>query len=130
MVAWLNSLTFLEACLWALVLNVATFALSLLVGQLLVWRFRDRPVTDPPRPLEAVEVWLSIGCVLLNTAVAIAGYWLWKRGVIILRDELSWRTALDVVVLLIAMDFLMYCFHRVAHHKWLYPLLHSTHHRY
>ena len=130
MIAWLNSLTFLEACLWSLALNVSTFTMSLVLGEWLVRRYRDRRITEPPRPLEAAEVWLSISCVILNTLVAIAGWVLWKRGVIVLRDEISWRTAFDVLVLLIAMDFLMYVFHRAAHHKWVYPIVHSTHHRY
>jgi lathosterol oxidase len=37
---------------------------------------------------------------------------------------------LDVAVLFVAMDFLMYVFHRVAHLRWLFPLVHATHHHY
>src|SRR5439155_24910664 len=38
--------------------------------------------------------------------------------------------ALDVLALLLTMDLLMYVFHRVAHHRWIYPIVHSTHHLY
>jgi sterol desaturase/sphingolipid hydroxylase (fatty acid hydroxylase superfamily) len=35
-----------------------------------------------------------------------------------------------VLVLLFVMDLAMYVSHRVAHHRWVYPLVHRTHHRY
>ena len=69
--------------------------------------------------------------MVLNGFVAFAGWLLLTGGVLTVRRETTpWRVALDVVVLLLAMDFLMYVFHRLAHAKWVYPIAHSTHHRY
>jgi sterol desaturase/sphingolipid hydroxylase (fatty acid hydroxylase superfamily) len=127
---WLHNLTFFAACAWALAMNVGLFLLSITTGQWLVRRFRNRPVTSAPDPIESAEIWLSIGCVLLNALVAVVGWLLWTHGVIVLRDVISWRILLDVGVLLLAMDFLMYVFHRIAHHRLIFPIVHRTHHRY
>ena len=123
-------MTWPEAAAWLIAFNVGVFALSLAAGEVLVRLFRDRPVTPEPEPLEKAEVAWAALCVLLNGGVAIAGWFLWKAGVIRVVRGSAWRTALDVVVLLVAMDFLMYVFHRLAHVRWIYPIVHGTHHRY
>lgn len=130
MIEWLNNLSFTEAILSLLALNLAIFLLSLLCGEWLVRRYRDRRVTAAPEPMEAAEVYLSIGCVLLNTLVAVVGWTMWKHKLIVLRDEFSWRVLRDLFVLLLVMDFLMYLLHRVAHLRFVFPIVHRTHHRY
>jgi sterol desaturase/sphingolipid hydroxylase (fatty acid hydroxylase superfamily) len=120
-----------EAAGWLLLVNVGVLVLSLAAGEVLVRRFTDRRVTDPPSPLDRWEVVWSGLCVVLNGGVAFAGWLLWRAGYVTVRRETTpWRVALDVVVLLLAMDFLMYVFHRVAHARWIFPIVHSTHHRY
>jgi sterol desaturase/sphingolipid hydroxylase (fatty acid hydroxylase superfamily) len=69
--------------------------------------------------------------VVLNGGVAVAGWLLWQAGLLhVRRNASAWAVALDVAVLFVAMDVLMYAFHRLAHLRWLYPLIHRTHHRY
>jgi sterol desaturase/sphingolipid hydroxylase (fatty acid hydroxylase superfamily) len=126
----LHRCTPLEATLWLTAANVTMFAASLVVGEFLARRYVERPVTPPPDPLSAAEVWLAIFCIILNSGVAVAGWAMWKGGWIDVRTDVGLRTLLDVLVLLVAMDFLMYVFHRVAHARWLYPIAHRTHHRY
>lgn len=115
---------------WAWGANVLMFFVSLVVGHLLVRAARRRPVTPPPDPLEWREVFWAAVCVVLNGLVAFAGWVLWRAGVIHIRHGGGWRLVLDVVVLLVAMDFLMYVLHRLAHIRWVYPLAHATHHLY
>jgi sterol desaturase/sphingolipid hydroxylase (fatty acid hydroxylase superfamily) len=75
-------------------------------------------------------VWAAV-CVVLNGGVAGAGGVLWRAGLIrVRRDAGAWDVALDVAVLFVAMDVLMYAFHRLAHPRWLFPLIPNTHHRY
>ena len=118
------------AWFWCGVENVALFGLSLATGEALVRAFRRRPVTDPPAPLEAREIALAALCVACNTVVTVAGWWLWRRGVIVVRRETGWRAVLDALVLLAAMDFAMYWLHRAAHWTPVYRMVHATHHRY
>src|SRR4051812_49604228 len=96
------------AWFWCGVENVVLFGLSLTAGEVLVRAFRRSPVTDPPRPLEAREVALAALCVVCNTVVTVAGWWLWRRGVIVIRRETGWRGGFDGVVRLAAVDFPRY----------------------
>jgi sterol desaturase/sphingolipid hydroxylase (fatty acid hydroxylase superfamily) len=130
MIAWLARLTLPQAAGYALVLNFAMFLVALGVGHVLVRRYGQRRVTAEPDPVEAAEVLLAVSCVLLNSVVAVFGWWLWRRGVIVLRDEVGRRVVRDAAVLLVVMDLAMYVMHRVAHHRWLFPIVHRTHHRY
>jgi sterol desaturase/sphingolipid hydroxylase (fatty acid hydroxylase superfamily) len=66
----------------------------------------------------------------LNTAVTVAGLLLWRRGIVRFRDDVGPWAAVDVVVLLFVMDLAMYALHRLAHHRWLFPILHRLHHRF
>lgn len=119
-----------EATAWLMAINVAMFLASLAAGHLLVRLYPDRPVTPAPDPLERREVMWAAACVVLNGGVAVAGWFLWRAGIIRVRPGWGWRVLIDVLVLLVAMDFFMYVFHRIAHAPWIYPLLHSTHHHY
>jgi lathosterol oxidase len=115
---------------WLLAINTLMFIASVLGGELAVRLFRDRRIADDPDPISPAEVLLAASCVLLNTLVAIVGWLMWRRGWIHVRTGGGVRILIDFVVLLVAMDFLMYVFHRIAHVRWIFPLVHSTHHRY
>ena len=124
------TMTVATATGWLVALNVVVFALSLLAGAILVRLFHDRPVADGPDPVSWQEWALATSCVALNSGVTVAGWWLWRRGLIVVRPGGLGRSAADVAVLFVAMDFLMYVFHRAAHVGWLFPWVHATHHRY
>lgn len=119
-----------EAFWWILVENAALFLVALMLGHALVALFGSRPIGPPPDPLEWQEIALAALCVVANSLVTIAGWWLWRRGIIVVRRDTGWRACLDVLVLLLVMDLAMYVSHRIAHHRWIYPLVHHTHHRY
>ena len=118
------------ATAWLFAVNVGVFAVSIAAGAMLVRLYHDRPVSAPPDPVTWQEWALAASSIVLNTAVTVAGWWLWRRGWIVVRPGGPLRTLVDVAVLFVAMDFLMYAFHRVAHVRWLFPLLHATHHHY
>jgi lathosterol oxidase len=119
-----------RASVWLLIINVAMFVASVGGGEILVRVFRTRRVAASPDPVEFTECVLAASCVLLNTLVAIAGWYLWRRGWITVKSGGGWQIAVDAFVLLVAMDFLMYVFHRIAHLPWIFSIVHATHHRY
>ena len=123
-------MTLPEAALWLLVENVALFFLSLAFGHALLILFRPRRVVDAPEPVQWQELAWAANCVLLNTVVTLAGWWLWQRNIIVIRPDTGWLVPLDVLVLLLAMDLGMYVTHRLAHIPALYRIIHATHHRY
>jgi sterol desaturase/sphingolipid hydroxylase (fatty acid hydroxylase superfamily) len=110
--------------------NVILLLLTVALGELLVRCFRHRRNSPPPPPISREEISLAVLCVLMNTLVTIAGWWLWRTGIITLRRDIGWRTLLDVAVLIMAMDFGMYVTHRIAHIEPIFRILHSSHHRY
>ena len=110
--------------------NVVVFALALLFGALVVRVYPGRRAAGRPDALSGVEVAVAASAVVLNTVVTFAGLLLWRAGVVRFRDDVGVGVVLDVVVLLLGMDLAMYVLHRVAHHPWLFPLLHRLHHRF
>jgi sterol desaturase/sphingolipid hydroxylase (fatty acid hydroxylase superfamily) len=118
------------ASLFFLVLNLFIFALALGIGAWLVRRHAPRRVTAPPAPQSAHEWAYALITVVINTAVTVVGLWLSRLGLLRYRSDAGLHALLDVVVLLLAMDAAMYALHRVAHHPWIFPLLHRPHHRY
>ena len=118
------------AAAWLLLENILLFLLSLAFGYALLALFNHQRVSDPPDPLQWQEIAWAVSCVFFNTVVTLAGWWLWRKGWIVVSRDVGWRTLLDVVVLSLAMDFFMYVSHRAAHIKWVYPWMHATHHHY
>src|SRR5262249_57908942 len=84
----------------------------------------------PAPPLEGQEIAATVSCVVLNTAVTLAGLALWRTGVIRFRTDVGLWAWFDAVALLMIMDLAMYVLHRLGHHPWLFPLLHRMHHTY
>lgn len=116
---------------WSLLENVIIFVVVLVMGEFLVRRYRQHRVTEAPEPLTRIEVLLALSCVLLNTLVTVIGVLLWQAGIIRVPYEVDvLRVVVDTLVLFFAMDFAMYVFHRAAHHPWVFPLIHRTHHRF
>lgn len=120
---WLMSLVLL-------IENLIIFGLALWAGHILRRRYVARPVAGKPLAMDALEISLVVLTLLLNTAVTVAGLWLWRKGIVQFREDMGWRAFLDIFVLIVLMDFAMYFLHRIAHIKWIFPILHSTHHRY
>ena len=121
------------APLWVLALafvleNLVIFALAVSVGDALVRRNERRRVTPSPPPLVFREIAWCAATVAFNSAVTFAGVLLWRRGLIVFRDDLGPGVIVDVVVLLLAMDVAMYFLHRLAHLRWILPWMHQTHH--
>jgi sterol desaturase/sphingolipid hydroxylase (fatty acid hydroxylase superfamily) len=110
--------------------NLLIFALALASGAIGLHLFASRRVAELPDRLTRAEVLFAAVTILLNTAVTVVGLYLYRAGLIRFRSDVGPRVLLDVFVLLLVMDVLMYVLHRVAHHPWLFPIVHSVHHRY
>lgn len=117
-----------EAAFWLLVQNMLQFVMCLVAGHMVWMLCRQRRIVEPPLPITGNQVFLSLTCILLNTVVAVAGWFLWKQGVIKIKQDLGITVIVDMAVLLVMMDFLMYASHRIAHLPILFRLVHATHH--
>lgn len=116
---------------WSTLENLVILAVVLVMGEFLVRRYGKHRVTETPEPLTLLEVGLAASCVFLNITVTVVGVLLWQAGIIRVRFEVNaLHILVDTLILFFAMDLAMYVFHRMAHHPLLYPLIHSTHHRF
>ncbi len=126
---WAFALSPLEASGWLIVLNVSTVVLSLLAGCIATSAFGQFRIVGSADRLSKREVAYAAAGVAVNTLVTIAGWCLWKAGILEIRRDTGWRVLLDFLILLLMMDFGMYVLHRVAHSPWFFPI-HKLHHEY
>src|SRR4051794_11730715 len=75
------------AAAWLLLENLLLFLASLAFGHTLLALFKRERVADLPEPLQWQEVAWALSCVLLNTVVTLAGWWLWRHGLITVRRD-------------------------------------------
>lgn len=130
LIQWLQTASWLSVSLFFLLENLVIFGLVIIVGNWMVDRYSFRPVAAPPEPVTRSEIVVALANVLLNTIVTIVGWQLWLHGIIRFRTDVGVWAAIDVLALLLIMDLLMYGLHRLAHTRFLYPLVHQFHHRY
>jgi lathosterol oxidase len=128
--AWLASLSLAEAMAYALLENTLLLLAALALGTWLVRRFAAARVAPPPPPLATRELILAVVTVLANAVVTVAGWLLWRRGLVMLRLELApARVLVDVLVLLLAMDAAMFALHWLIHRPPFF-WVHRMHHDY
>ncbi|MFE6751878.1 sterol desaturase family protein [Kitasatospora purpeofusca] len=120
----------LEVAVGALAGNLALFAVALLAGGWLVRRFGDRRLTPAPAPPDRRERLLTVVAVLLNSALGLVGWLLWRAGPIRLTADTGLRALADLLLFSLVMDALMYGGHWLAHRRRLYRLAHELHHAY
>ncbi|MBP0455004.1 sterol desaturase family protein [Kitasatospora sp. RG8] len=130
LLTWAARLAPGEVVAGALAVNLGLLVLALAAGGLLVRRYGERRVTPPPPPPDRRELLLSATAVLLNSAVGVAGWALWKAGWIRLTADTGLRAVAELLVFTLVMDGLMYGGHWAAHRRRLYRLAHEMHHRY
>src|SRR4051794_22295127 len=129
-ITWLQTASWREVFVIFLIENLAILLLVVILGGWIAARYNDRRVSLTPKSVSVTEVVVALANVLLNTATTLAGLWLWRSGVIVFRTDVGLLALLDIVVLLLSMDLLMYLLHRIAHTRILYTWLHQFHHRY
>ena len=125
---WLRDLSPGWFALLALVENAALVGVTALLGHWVLRLPGAHRVTAPPGPVSRLELGLVAGATVLNTAVTVAGWWLWRAGVVTLTLPLDWRALTDLAVLVVVMDVLLYAGHAAAHVRWLFPYAHRLHH--
>ncbi|WP_142687813.1 sterol desaturase family protein [Chitinophaga polysaccharea] len=127
----LKQITAIQLILLSIVINLFLFFLS--VGcYMLFSRFsRNTPLQGGLQKVTSGDIRLSVLVTGCNALVFIVGYSLWQRDILSVGDSTNvLLIIMEVIFLVIAMDFLMYIFHRVAHLPLFYKLFHLRHHQH
>lgn len=119
-----------QAAIFFLTANLLICAGSITLCWMIGWGFSGKRIFDRWEPVRTIEVGAVFLTILLNTGVSVGGWWLWKTGWIEIHPASLLHGSLDCLVMLIAMDFGMYIFHRIAHSPLIFALLHKFHHRH
>lgn len=130
LILWLRDAPLWQAALFLLAENAFIVLFALAVGELLIRVGRGRRVAEEPLPLRRLEVVVVISTTLLNTVITVLGMMLWRSGYVRFRTDFGVWAWLDIVALLLIMDFAMYGLHRLAHHPWFFSFLHKLHHEF
>ncbi|MEO6046587.1 MAG: sterol desaturase family protein [Candidatus Kapaibacterium sp.] len=126
----LRGLSLPVAAILFLAENIIIAILAVGFGNLLARVYAGRPVSHPPEKLSRAEILYSTSTIILNSAITFAGFLLWRAGIVHFREDVGFGVLLDILLITIVMDFAMYVLHRAAHLRFLFPILHRTHHHY
>ncbi len=132
MLDYLQTLDWPQAAGLFLLENLLVMVLALCFGYGLQ-RVFSTSTGAAPTLLDSVtrqEWWVALLTLLINSLITLAGFLLWREGIITLHTGFSFRILVDFVVLFLGMDLLMYLFHYMVHKTFLYDLIHRLHHQY
>lgn len=127
---WFRTRGPVEILALVVVENLLLFWATIGFGKRAAQRWAHRRVAPPVTGDRSAEWKLGYVSVAMNSLVTIAGWWLWRRGTIDVHGGVSFVAVVEVAVLAFVLDAQMYFGHVVAHHRWLYPLVHRLHHRF
>ena len=125
-----RALSMIDAALGFLLANILIFLSSILGCWAMGRLFPRQRLFDHWEPFSPLELGVAITAVLINTAVSVVGWLFWRADLIELRDKSVWLGVIDMALMVLAMDLGMYFLHRIAHQRWLFPLIHKFHHRH
>ena len=123
-----RALSMIDAAGVFLLTNILIFLSSILGCWAMGRLFPRQRLFDHWEPFSPIELGVAITAVLINTAVSVVGWLFWRADLIELRDKSVWMGVIDMGLMVLAMDLGMYFLHRIAHQRWLFPLIHKFHH--
>ena len=119
-----------EVWTFFILVNVTIVIMSIALCWGLGRMFGGRRIFDRWEPLRPIELAAVVASIVINAGISVVGWWLWTRGTITILPSDLLRSTLDCLVMILAMDLGMYCFHRLAHAPALFQLIHRFHHRH
>lgn len=127
---YFNSLSLPSIVLHCFLANVGMFLLAILVFKIFHYfhdQFRN-PIEK--HPVSREDIAWAIVSVISNTLILIPGWYLWKNGTIVIVEDSLLRTIVMFLLMVLSIDLLMYIFHRIAHFKIVYKIIHNLHHNH
>lgn len=127
----LSQLSLPNLLVLSLLINVVLFLCSITLYTLVSKFSKQAQIQTTNQIITKGDIVLSIVVLVCNAAVFIFGEWLWELDIIkVAEDGLLSSILLQIIVLIAAMDLLMYVFHRIAHLPIFYNQVHGKHHEH
>jgi len=127
---FLRRLDWIWIVVLAFIQNVGILVFALVYGERLITRHGSHRIT-PVAPAATPVEWLAAGLTVVgNTILTIVGIALWRDGHITVTSGFGWRLGLDIAMIVLAFDLVLYVAHSVAHWPGVYGIAHRFHHRY
>ncbi len=128
MLNWFENLSFIQFMIVLSIANVAMYVGSWLIVRQVQRVYAARNMNERQAIVTRRDLLLSLVIVVINIAVGVPGWWLWREGHIVLTEPAIWVTLLDGLIIFLVFDFAMYALHRLMHTGWLYRTFHGRHH--
>lgn len=131
MISFLDDLSIVGLVLVSIGVNVLLYVMSVVTYYALEKLSSHTTIQHARQAITLPDFFTSLQVLCCNAVVFLIGVLLWKHTIIVLRQEGNTVYCIaEVVILIIALDFLMYVFHRIAHLPLFYKLLHGKHHEH
>ncbi|WP_018344945.1 sterol desaturase family protein [Cytophaga aurantiaca] len=123
---YLNTLNLFQLFALFLIENAFIAAAAVLIGFAC-----DGLLMQIRRLITVEEIYWACSTVFFNTLITLAGYLLFKNGYVVFHLSVNpLEIFVDFIVLILAMDFLMYVFHWAIHKLSFVYRFHDLHHVY
>lgn len=127
----LQSMAILDLIQLSLMVNLSLFVVSIAIYGLVHKFVGSEKYIGAFQPFRWADFWICMRTIVCNSIVFVVGVYLWKNHWVTIQLDASILViVLQIGVLILVMDFLMYVFHRIAHAKYIYSLLHQKHHEH
>ncbi len=123
--------SWLQWMIFSLIANIFLYLFSIGLYVFIEKTCRKSQLQEKNHPVTRSDFYLSLLTIGCNSFVMLLGAFLWKKGWIVPgQTESVIGITVEVAVLLLLMDFLMYLFHFAAHLPLVYKVLHGKHHEH
>ncbi|MBB2151421.1 fatty acid hydroxylase family protein [Pedobacter sp. LMG 31462] len=129
--SFFENLSWLEWIIFSLISNAFLYLFSIGFYLFIDKKCSKNKIQTTDHPFLKSDLYVSFLTLFLNIVVMLIGVRLWKTGWITLNESKTILTLLiEIVTIILVMDLMMYVFHYLAHHPFIYKILHRKHHEH
>ncbi|SKD10062.1 Sterol desaturase/sphingolipid hydroxylase, fatty acid hydroxylase superfamily [Chitinophaga ginsengisegetis] len=126
-----ENLSWLEWIIFSLISNTFLYLFSIGFYLFVDKTCSKNKIQMIDHPFLKSDLYVSFLTLSLNIVVMLIGVYLWKSEWITLNESKTILTVLiEIVTIILVMDLMMYIFHYMVHHPFIYKILHRKHHEH
>lgn len=129
--SFFENLSWVEWIIFSLIANSFLYCFSIGLHLFIDKTCSKSKIQATDHPFRKSDLYLSFLTLFLNCVVMLIGVYLWKSGLVTLNESKTILVLLtEIVAVTLVMDLLMYIFHYLVHHPFIYRILHRKHHEH